>query len=176
MAPRKSRRWHSPREHGSVFKEASAGVTDPGLSRVACGVCGLGQVPPVVCAPPPRRVNGNDVRLPPDARANTGNPRKAFSRVLDRWGLLWAWLRSRHSPGKSWERDRPPGGAEAMKGSGARERHSGWALASPRGCRTGKRGPVPVPGLPEQGCPRAAPVQTCVSLAPWPPAPSPRCR
>lgn len=129
VAPRKSRRQHSPREHGSVFKEASAGVTDSSLSCVACGVHGLGQVLPVLRALHPHHVNGNDIRLLPDARANTGNPRKAFSLVLVQWGLLWALAQSRHSPGKSWERD--PLGTEAIKGSGARECHSDWALVSP---------------------------------------------
>lgn len=90
-----------------MVKETSSGITDEhlSLSCVTCGVCGLGQVLPILCAQHPHQVNGNDIWLLPDARVNRGNPRKAFSLVLDKWGLSWALLQSREVVGK-----RPTGG------------------------------------------------------------------
>lgn len=153
-----------------MVKETSSGIKDEhlSLSYVTCGVCGPGQVLPILCAQHPHQVNGNDIWLLPVVRVNRGNPRKAFSLVLDKWGLLWALLQSRHSPAKSWVRD--PRGAEGMKGSGARECHSDWAPASPGAVEQesevqGQRW--------QQGSPQAASVQSRVSLTPLPPAPRP---
>lgn len=156
------------------FKKASSGITEEhsSFSCVTCGVCDFGQVLSPLCAQHPHHANGNNAWVLPPVRMNGGNPRKAFSLTRDKSQLLWALsLQSQHSPGKSPERDTL--GAEGVKGTGTREYHSDWVLASPGTAK--KESQVQWQSWQchlEKGRPEAASTQTCGSLTALPPAPS----